>query len=82
MIIKFSTEEKRSIIPLIQQYFEKERGEEIGNLAAEFLLDFFVSKIGPVIYNHAINDARNYLKERMDELEYGLYELEKPLAER
>lgn len=82
MKIKLSTVEKQKAILLIQDYFAKERDEEIGNLAAEFLLDFFIEDIGAIIYNHAIDDARKYLKMRMEDLEYGLYELEKPISKR
>ena len=77
--IKFSVDEKKRIIPLIQQYFEEERGEEIGNLAAEFLLEFFAAEVGPFIYNRAIHDALNTLKDNAAELEYRFYELEKPI---
>ncbi len=76
MNIKLSAAEKQKTISLIQDYFAKERDEEIGNLAAEFLLDFFIEEIGAIIYNHAIDDARKYLKLRMEDIEYGLYELE------
>ena len=82
MTIKFSVDEKKRIIPLIQRYFEEERGEKPGNLAAEFLLDFFVAEIGPFIYNRAIRDALNALKDNAAELEYRFYELEKPIPKK
>ena len=80
MKIKLTQEEKKKVIPLIQRYYEEEKGEKIGNLAAEFLLDFFVKEIGPIIYNHAISDARKYLTEKMSDIEYWFYELEKPVS--
>ena len=78
MTIKFSRDEKKILLLLIQRYFAEERGEEIGDLAAEFFLDFVTAEIGPFIYNQAINDARKSLNETMSDLEYRLYELEKP----
>lgn len=78
-MINLSEAEKQRIIPLIQHYFEEERGEQIGMLAAEFLLDFFMAEIGPFIYNKAITDARTILKDKIAEFEYRLYELERPL---
>ena len=80
--LKLSTEDKQKIIPFIQQYFADERDEEIGNLAAEFLLDFFVEKAGPIIYNQGLNAARQAIKNSADELEYRLYELEQPVSHR
>jgi uncharacterized protein (DUF2164 family) len=74
--IKFSKEERELIIPFIQQYFAEERDEEMGELAAGFVLDFVLETIGPFIYNKGIQDAQTYLRLRMTEIEEGLYELE------
>ena len=79
MTIKFPKETKEALIPLIQDYFAQERDESLGNLETEFLLDFFIEKIGPVIYNQAIQDAKTYIQTRVVDIEDGLYELEKPL---
>ena len=76
MAIKFPQETRRDIVPLIQQYFAEERDECIGNLEAEFLLDFFIAQIGPHIYNQALQDAQAYLRGRLADIEDGLYELE------
>ena len=82
MKVSFSKEEKRILIPLIQQYFLDHRDEEIGILASELCLDFIASDIGPFIYNNALKDARKALEESTSELDYRLYELEKPLPKR
>ena len=79
MTIKFPKETKEALIPLIQDYFVQERDESLGNLETEFLLDFFIQKVGPVIYNQAIQDAKTYIQTRVVDIEDGLYELEKPL---
>ena len=63
--------EKKEAVHEIQAYFLKEKDEEIGNLAAEFLLDFFLEKVGPLIYNQAIEDAHALLLQQIDEM-YGL----------
>ena len=55
MAIKLPKTHKEQIVQAIQQYFEEERDESLGNLEAEFLLDFSISKAGPFIYNQAIN---------------------------
>lgn len=77
MKIEFTAEEKRDILAAIQKYFTEERDEEIGNLAAEFLLDFFMVEIGPIIHNRAIAAARKALKSQWEEMEFHLFELEK-----
>jgi len=80
--VDFSPQEKREIIAAIQKYFSEERDEEIGNLAAEMLLDFFVEEVGPVIHNRAIASARKALKSQWEEMEFRLFELEKQLPRR
>jgi uncharacterized protein (DUF2164 family) len=80
LMMKLPKEQKEQLIGQIQQYFELERSEALGSIAAEQLLDFMVQEIGPHLYNHAINDARKAVLERMQTLEDELYALEKPLV--
>ena len=79
MSIKFSADEKRKLIPLVQRYFAREKDEEMGILAAEIFLDFVACEIGPFIYNRAIAEARRVFSDNTAELEFKLYELEIPL---
>lgn len=39
---KFPREQREHVINQVQLYFQDERGEELGRLAAEQMLDFFV----------------------------------------
>lgn len=41
MVVKFPKEHKDQVIQEIQTFFETERDEQIGNLCAEAILDFF-----------------------------------------
>lgn len=77
--MKLPKEQRDQIIEQIQQFFELERSETIGTLAAGEVLDFMIKEIGPHLYNHAINDARTTVLERMQTLEDELYALEKPI---
>jgi uncharacterized protein (DUF2164 family) len=66
--IEISKEEKKKAIGEIREYFLKERNEEIGELAGEFILDFITEKIGPYFYNKAIIDIQKYMNEKLDDL--------------
>lgn len=77
LVMKLPKEQKEQLTASIQQYFELERSEAIGSIAAEQLLDFMIQEIGPHVYNHAIQDARKAVLERMQSLEDELYALEK-----
>ncbi len=74
----FTLEKKQLIIPRIQEYFENEIDQHIGNLDAEFLLDFMASLLGPHMYNAALKDAGQLLMEKLGDIEIALTELEKP----
>lgn len=50
--------------------------EEIGNLAAGALLDFFLKEIGPLVYNKAVADAQARLQARVMEPDVEVYEEE------
>ncbi len=76
---KLSAEQKRQMIEEIQTYFLEERGEEVGEIAAEICFDFIKDRLGPVFYNAAIRDAREVTEQRMQVLEEDLYALEKQL---
>jgi uncharacterized protein (DUF2164 family) len=64
-------EKKKQCIEEIKAYFENERDEMIGDMAAELILGFFLDKIAPVIYNQALEDAHRFLSDKLDDL-YGM----------
>jgi uncharacterized protein (DUF2164 family) len=78
--MKLPREEKEPIIDEIIAYMEEERGETLGRMASEQLLDFMLELLGPHVYNHAIADARALALERMRGLEDDLYALEKRIG--
>lgn len=71
--VNLSQELKKQAIDDIKRYFLENREEEIGQLAAELLLDFMLEKVGAVIYNQAIRDAHTFMSEKVEDL----YALEK-----
>jgi uncharacterized protein (DUF2164 family) len=60
----------------IRQYFDENMDEEIGDLKAGLLLDYFLVEIGPSIYNRAIADAQTFFQEKVADLEGACYEPE------
>lgn len=74
MSIELSKQARAEAIASIQQYFERNMPEPIGELPAGLLLNFFVEEIGPAIYNKAIADAQARLTVRVADLSGELYE--------
>jgi uncharacterized protein (DUF2164 family) len=74
MSIELSKESRADAIASLQQYFERNLPEPIGELPAGLLLNFFLEEIGPAIYNKAIADAQARLAVRVADLSGELYE--------
>jgi uncharacterized protein (DUF2164 family) len=73
MPIELSRETSKALIPSIQRYFREMLEEEIGDLKAQLLLDFFLREIGPTVYNQAIHDAQAYFQEKVTDLDASCY---------
>ena len=55
--------------------------EELGNLEAGFLLEFFLEKIGPTIYNRAVSNAQTLMQGKLLDIDGELFESE-PVSRR
>lgn len=66
--IEINKEKKEEMKGIIMEYFFKERDEELGDLASQLLLDFFMDELGPYIYNQGVEDAHIYMKDKLDDL--------------
>ena len=76
MSIELSKEARADAIASIQQYFERNLPEPIGEMPAGLLLNFFLEEVGPAVYNKAIADAQARLAVRVSDLAGELYEEE------
>ena len=76
--VEFSKTEKEIVITKIKKYFESELGQEIGQFDAEFLIDFFSEEVGSYYYNRGLMDARVVIASKLDDIDAGIDELEKP----
>lgn len=66
--IKISKEKKEELIKIIKVYFQKERDEDLGDLAALLILDFITSEIGPEFYNQGVLDSYRYINDKTEDL--------------
>lgn len=67
-VIKLNKEQRDKMISEIQTYFLKERNEDLGILAAGLILDLFVEKLGPEIYNQGVYDSYMFMNEKTEDL--------------
>jgi uncharacterized protein (DUF2164 family) len=66
--IKLTKEQRDEMVAEIKSYFLKERDEEIGDLAAGFILDFVLEKLAPAFYNEGVADAYKFMGERVEDM--------------
>ncbi|MBI2409848.1 DUF2164 family protein [Candidatus Kaiserbacteria bacterium] len=67
-----SKEAKTAYLNEIISFFQNERDEIIGFVAAEQILDFFLRSMGEHIYKKALNDAKKLIKTKIEDLEVDL----------
>jgi uncharacterized protein (DUF2164 family) len=66
--IKLNKEKKDQMISAIKNYFLNEREEDLGDLSAALILDFFISELAPEVYNQGVYDSYNYMNEKIEDL--------------
>ena len=76
MAIKLSDETRKRLIPSIKRYVAENLDQEIGDLGAGLLLDFFTAEVGPSVHNAAVADAQVRLRDYVNDLEGTCYEPE------
>ena len=77
--IKLSDSQKKRLNAEIKAFYLDERGEEIGIIEQMQLLELFEQKMAPIIYNRALDDARQWFTQMMENVDsdyYTLYKVE------
>lgn len=77
--IKLSDEQKKHIISEIKAFYLDVRGEEIGMIEEQQILELFCEHAAPIIYNKALDDAQHWYQQQMDNLSSDYYLLYKDL---
>ena len=75
--IKLSDVQKEKLNAEIKAFYIAERGEEIGMIELIQLLDLFEEKMAPIIYNKALDDAKKWFTQMLDNIYSDYYALYK-----
>ena len=76
MDIKFPKNTGKQMVESLMSYFEESMDEELTDLKAKLLLDFFFREIGPSVYNLAVSDVQSVMIEKVNDLEGSCYQQE------
>ena len=72
---RLSNEERNILKEELIIFFDRERGEKIGIIAAEEILNHFLKSAGVILYNKGIYDAKKAFENRYNELQFDLDDL-------
>lgn len=75
--IKLSDAQKKKLNEEIKAFYLDERGEEIGMIEQMQLLELFQQKMAPIVYNKALDDAKMWYRQVMENAEDDYYALYK-----
>ncbi len=75
--IKLSDAQKKKLNAEIKAFYLDERGEEIGMIEQMQLLELFEQRLAPIIYNKALDDAKQWFSQVMENMDSDYYVLYK-----
>jgi uncharacterized protein (DUF2164 family) len=69
MAITLPPDAKKQMLASIKRYVAEHFDQDIGELKAGLMLDYFLKELAPTVYNQAVADARAYFQDRVGDLE-------------
>jgi uncharacterized protein (DUF2164 family) len=66
--VSLSDDARKHAIASIRRFFREELDQDIGDLKASLVLEYFLKEIGTSVYNTAIADAKGFFSERTADL--------------
>ncbi|WP_420340437.1 DUF2164 domain-containing protein [Roseibium sp.] len=76
--LKLDKDTRARLNQQIRQYLSDELDFDIGNMEADFLIDFLTKSLGASFYNLGLKDAQALLARKMDDINDELYGMEQP----
>ena len=74
MPLELTKEETEQVVPSLQRYFREEFDQELSEMRARFLLEYFQKEIAPLAYNKGVKDAEQYFRSKTEDLTGVCYE--------
>jgi uncharacterized protein (DUF2164 family) len=74
MPLELTKEEIEQVIPSLQKYFREEFDQELSEMKARFLSEYFQKEIAPLAYNKGVKDAEQYFRTKTEDLTGICYE--------
>ena len=66
--LELTGDARKLAIASIRRHVQEEFGQDVGDLKASLVLDFFLAELGPSVYNMGVTDAKAFLMDRTEDL--------------
>ncbi len=76
MAVELSKDARVTAVASIERWFSTHMDQNIGNMQAAELLDFFLKELAPSVYNRGVADAQTHLLARVNEVDIDCHESE------
>lgn len=76
MAIELPKETRATAVASIERWFQSNMDQNIGNMQAAELLEFFLKELAPSAYNQGVADAQAQMLARVNELDIDCHESE------
>jgi uncharacterized protein (DUF2164 family) len=73
MALILDDQRRAALASRLRGFHLEEFDEELSVFRAEQLLDFFLAALGPQVYNQAVQDARRFMQERLEDMDGEVY---------
>ena len=74
MSLELDEGRRKAMLGDIRAFFADSLDDQIGDLKARLVLDFFVGRLGAAIYNQAVADAHAWTQDKLMDIEGELYQ--------
>ncbi|MEE8349307.1 MAG: DUF2164 domain-containing protein [Acidobacteriota bacterium] len=78
MQIELGDNRKQVIMELLTAFYADNLDENLSEYQAQRIVEFFLETLGPVVYNQAIQDARGFMLEKLEDLDAEFYVSQEP----
>jgi uncharacterized protein (DUF2164 family) len=76
MAVELTKPQTEEAVRSLRRYFEEELEQEIPEMRARFLLEYFLKEIAPFAYNKGVRDAESHLRATLEDLPSVCFEEE------
>lgn len=66
--IKIDIGKRKKMTDSIKKYFLEEKGEDLGDLASNLILDFIIDELAPEFYNQGVEDSYIYINDKIEDI--------------